>query len=357
MKPNVVGSFLKFPLMVIGLVLPCLGASIVLTDPAPSTLPWQARRWIADISARWYSPPRKNTPFPPLVSFPVATAQAAGPEVRDEQFVVGIELNGESRAYPLNVLYKLDRHVIDDNLGGQPIAVTWCGLSQSPAVYARRVAGRTLTFFVSGNIRDDNMVMKDVETGSEWPQILGEAIKGPLEGKSLERIPSVWTDWKSWRTGHPETTVAKLIQTVDDYKHDPESLSSPSAKEQRYFSSLQWGFVRGGKALSWPLKELARHPVVNDSFAGLLFVIVFESRSATISAFERRVGATEPTFRLEADRLIDDQTRSVWDPVTGRAIGGKLAGRRLTPVAGIVSLQKAWRTFHPESEVRTVPAP
>jgi Protein of unknown function (DUF3179) len=354
MKARVVGVFLKLPLIVVGLVLPSLGASIVLTHRDPLTLPWRARRWIADNSAWWYAPPRKNTAFAPLVSFPVAAAQAAGPEVRDEQFVVGVELNGESRAYPLNVLYKLDRHVLDDTLGGQPIAVTWCGLCQSPAVYARRIASKTLTFFVSGNLRDDNMVMKNVETGSEWPQILGEAIKGPLEGQSLERIPSVWTDWKSWRTGHPDTTVAKLIQTVDDYRHDPESLSSQSEKEKRYFSSLQWGFVRAGKALSWPLKELARHPVVNDSFAGLPIVIIFESRSATISAFERRIGDTEPTFRLEADGLIDDQTRSIWDPVTGQAVVGKLAGTRLTPIAGIVSLLKAWRTFHPDSEVRTV---
>jgi Protein of unknown function (DUF3179) len=306
------------------------------------------------ISTQWSFPPRTNTAFPPLVNFPVAKAQADDSQVRDEHFVVGVELNGESRAYPLNVLYKLDRHVLDDTVGGQPIAVTWCGLCQSPAVYARQAAGRTLTFFVSGNVRDDNMVMKDVETGSEWPQMLGEAIKGPLAGQSLERIPSVWTDWKSWRSGHPETTVANLIQTVDDYRHDPESLSSPSEKEKRYFSHLQWGFVRGGKALSWPLKELARHPVVNDSFADLPFVIIFDSRSATISAFERRIGDTEPTFRLNADRIIDDQTHSLWDPVTGRAIGGKLAGSRLTPVAGSVSNLKAWRTFHPDSEVRTV---
>ncbi len=78
------------------------------------------------------------------------------------------------------------------------------------------------------------------------------------------------------------------------------------------------GIRTRGKGAVVALKELARHPVVNDSFAGLPLVVIFESRSATISAFERRVGDTEPTFRMEADTLIDDQTRSVWDPVTGR---------------------------------------
>jgi hypothetical protein len=221
-------------------------------------------------------------------------------------------------------------------------------------VYARQVEGKTITLFVSGEVYGENMLMKDVETGSDWPQMLGEAIKGPLMGKSLERIPSVWTDWKTWRTEHPATTVLKISQTIDYYRHDP--VSSSSSFEKRYFSSLQWGFLRNGKALSWPLRELARQPVVNDSFAGLPLVIVFESRSATITAFERRVGDTELTFRLEADGLIDDQTSSVWDVVSGRAIRGSLAGRRLTPVAGIVSHLRAWRLLHPETEVRTAHA-
>jgi hypothetical protein len=145
-----------------------------------------------------------------------------------------------------------------------------------------------------------------------------------------------------------------LVQPVDFHKHDQESSISPSEKE--YLSSLQWGLVRGGKALSWPLKELALDPVVNDSFAGLPIVIVYESRTATISAFERRVEETELTFRLEGDGLIVDQAGTVWDLVTGRAIRGKLAGRRLTPIAGIISHVRAWTTLHPDSEIRKVRA-
>ncbi len=281
---------------------------------------------------------------------PVVPAVAAGPEVRDEYYVVGVELNGASRAYPLNMLSRPEHHLLNDTLGGQPIAVTWCGLCQSPIVYARQVEGKTLTLYVSGELHGENMLMRDVETGSDWPQMLGEAINGPLKGKSLEPIPPVWTDWKTWRTEHPQTTVLRVSQTIDYYKHNP--VSSSSSFEERYFANLQWGFVRSGKALSWPLRELARAPVVNDTFAGLPLVIVFEHRSATIAAYERQVGDTELTFRPGADGLIDDQTSSVWDLVSGRAIRGPLTGRRLTPVAGIVSHPRAWRTLHPESETR-----
>ncbi len=316
MRFRVVSSLLKVGLIAPGLAALSLGASIVLTDPTPSTLPARLRQWLAGISARFPSPPAKypsaprNAPSPPLVGFPVVSVEDAGPNVRDECFVVGVELNGECRAYPLNMLSRPDHHVLDDTLGGQPIAVTWCGLCQSPMVYARRVAGTTLTLFVSGALHGENMVMKDVETGSEWPQMLGEATEGPFVGKSLEQIPSVWTDWKTWRTEHPKTTVVKIDQTVDYYRHDPTSANA--TWENRYFSNLQWGITRGSKAISWPLRELARHPAVNDSFADLPLVIVYDSARATISAFVRSNSAT-PRRRFaggEEDWLTSKRLRS-----------------------------------------------
>ncbi len=350
MKSVIRTALLKLPLIAIGIFVLCLVVSFVLTDPAPSTLPRRTRRLFAAISAILSSAP-KVVPSPPLVNMPVVPAEAAGLVVRDEYYVVGVELNGESRAYPLNMLSRPEHHVLNDTLGGQPIAVTWCGVCQSPVVYASQVEGKTLTFYVSGELHGENMLMQDVETGSDWPQMLGEAIKGPLKGKSLEQIPSVWTDWKTWRTEHPQTTVLKIAQTIDYYRRD--RVSSSSSFEERYFATLQWGLVRSGKALSWPLRELAGVSVVNDTFAGLPFVIVFERRRSTITAFDRRVGDTELTFRSAADGLIDDQTSSLWDLVSGRAIRGPLAGRHLTPVAGIVSQPRAWRTLHPETEIRT----
>ena len=78
-------------------------------------------------------------------------------DVLDEYYVVGVELDGESRAYPINMLSRPDHHVVNDVLGGQPIAVTWCGLCQSPLVCERRVDGQTLTFFVSGELYGENI--------------------------------------------------------------------------------------------------------------------------------------------------------------------------------------------------------
>ena len=48
--------------------------------------------------------------------------QAAG-NMRAQERVLGVSLNGESRAYPLNML---SRHeIVNDTVGGKAIAVTW----------------------------------------------------------------------------------------------------------------------------------------------------------------------------------------------------------------------------------------
>ena len=238
------GTF-KLPMILAAITALSLAACVVLTDPAPSTLPGRLVQMLAGIASSTNSAVRASS-NPPLDHFPIARALNAGPEVRDDYFVVGVELEGEARAYPLNMLSRPDHHVLDDVLGGVPIAVTWCGLCQSPLVYGRRVDDKTLTFFVSGELYGENMMMRDVETGSGWPQMLGEAIDGPLEGGTLQQIPSVWTDWKAWRTEHPDTTVVMIPQTVDYYRHDSEETIVPF--EKRYFSNLQWGYVREGKA-------------------------------------------------------------------------------------------------------------
>jgi hypothetical protein len=354
MKLSVGTILFKIPLLVIGLVVVCLVAAFVLTDPAPSTLPRRARRLAGEIAAI-VTARRGPLPLPPLVDVPVVSIPEARALVADESYVVGLELGGETRAYPLNMLSRPDHHVVDDVLGGRPVAVTWCGLCQSAIVYDRTVDGKTLTLFVSGELHGENMVLRDVETGSDWPQMMGEAVKGPLRGKGLVQIASVWTDWKSWRDQHPQTTLMNIPQTVDYYRHDVDS--ARSLADNRYFSNLQWGLVRDGRALSWPVRELAKRSVVNDSFAGLPFVVIFDRTTVTIAAFDRRIGETELTFQRGTDGLpVDDQTATVWDPVSGRGLRGKWALRRLKPVAGVISHLRAWRTSHPETLVRTIDA-
>jgi hypothetical protein len=287
-------------------------------------------------------------PFPPLESFEVDSAEAVGASIADGESVLGVEIDGESRAYPLNMLGHPGSEIVNDTLGGKPIAVTFCGLCETPLVFPRRVDDKTLTFYVSGEIVNSNMLMRDVQTRSGWVQLLGKAVEGPLKGKRLERLPSSWTDWKTWRAGHPGTTAIRLARGTK--KYSPGGPGVAASKKQKLLDALQWGLADEGRSRSWPHAGLARERVVNDSFGGRPLLITFDPDQSSPAGFDRRLDGRELTFHLKGNDLVDEATGSSWDPPTGRATRGPLEGRRLEPVAGIIAAKAIWRAFYPDGE-------
>jgi hypothetical protein len=330
-------------------VIVAIVTSFKLASEGPDgTIHTQARfvSSLNDALAQSEARQKLRDPMPPIAGIPIMSAEAAGSALLDEDHVLGIDLAGESRAYAINMMAKPETEVLNDTLGGWPIAVTFCSKCQSPLVFSRQVKGEMLTFHLNGELLNENMLMRDVETGSDWVQLTGEAIEGPLKGHRLEQIPMVWTDWKTWRERYPETTLPKLPSLVQDYRHHP--LYSAFPDERSLFSDIQWGLARETKARSWPYAHLDRQPVVNDVFAGQPLLLVFDRKTSTVNAYDRRTGDAELTFRWQANQLSDDQTGSIWDPVTGVALTGPLKGYRLTPVAGTISLRSAWQKFHPD---------
>ena len=139
--------------------------------------------------------------------------------------VVGLELGGEIRAYPLRILRWHD--VINDELGGVPIAVTHCPYSGSVAVYDRRVAGRPdpVEFGVSGLMYQSNQLIytrksdTNQEVESCWSQFTGEAVVGPAahRGEVLTPIPFVYASWDQWLKSHPASTSMAYDDTMKKY--------------------------------------------------------------------------------------------------------------------------------------------
>jgi Protein of unknown function (DUF3179) len=292
---------------------------------------------------------RLAAPLTPVTGFVIDDLGTVQGAIADEEFVVGVEVGETARAYPLNMMGSPESEFLEDTIEGQPIAVTFCNTCQSPLIFSRRVAGETINLFPSGELVGDNMVLQDRETGSKWVQMTGEAIEGPLKGQQLDRLPGVWTDWQSWRTAHPNTTVPRLVRSVQNYQH--HELYAGFAPERSFFSKLQWGLVRGSQSRSWPFAELDKQPLANDTFAGRPLLVVFDRKTSTVTAFDRRIGETELIFQRRDGKLTDDQNQSVWDPVTGRALDGPMKGRRLTPIPGTISLDWAWRAFFPTTEI------
>jgi hypothetical protein len=113
----------------------------------------------------------------------VSIAQAARFLAPSEP-VIAVQLGGQARAYPLQIL--IWHEIVNDTLGGVPIAVTYCPLCNSAIVFDRWVVGRTLTFGTTGNLRDSDLVMWDRQTQSWWQQFSGQAMVGTLTGTQLK---------------------------------------------------------------------------------------------------------------------------------------------------------------------------
>ncbi len=102
--------------------------------------------------------------------------------------VIRLEINGDLRAYPLQVLTW--HEIVNDTVGGVPVTVTFCPLCNTALVFNRTVAGEATTFGTTGKLRNSDLVMYDRKTQSWWQQFTGEAIVGSQTGDELEMLPS-----------------------------------------------------------------------------------------------------------------------------------------------------------------------
>ena len=120
--------------------------------------------------------------------------------------VITLEIEGQTpRAYPIR--YLTWHEIVNDTVGGVPVAVTFCPLCNSGMVFDRRVGGRVLSFGVSGKLRHSDMVMYDRETQSWWQQAIGEAIVGDLTGTKLRHMTSWMESWDQFRARNPQGLV------------------------------------------------------------------------------------------------------------------------------------------------------
>jgi len=295
----------------------------------------------------------------PSIDDPVFDEEYFG-EPDDEVMVV--ERDGEYRAYPVRILHY--HEIVNDNLGDNPVAVTWCPLCGSAVVYERTVGERVLTFGVSGKLADDDLVMYDRETESEWKQSLGECITGELEGTSLTVYPASMMSWTTFRERHPNGVVLQPTNEKSEAASDtdePEPVDYDARPYEQYFQSdgfglgahrgtgsRSWGrddldpktVVLGvelnGDAVGFPLSRVREHGRVVTTSVGGTAIVVFASDEG-IHAFRN------PEY--EFDRTDDgafEADGTTWDGATGKSKDG----RSLEQVPAKRLFAFAWQDDH-----------
>lgn len=130
-------------------------------------------------------PPRGGIP---AIMTPQFSATAEVSDLGPREPVISVAIGDDWRAYPLRILMR--HEIVNDVVGGIPLAITYCPLCNSALVFDRRLDGKTLTFNTTGKLRHSDLVMFDLETESWWQQFVGQAIVGHLVGAQLHVLPS-----------------------------------------------------------------------------------------------------------------------------------------------------------------------
>ena len=276
----------------------------------------------------------------PLVEFPVVAAEEAPDSLSNNSLVIGVQINGKARAYPLNALSRNRQHVINDELGGVPIVVTWSMECFNGRVFDRHVDNRTLEFYAADNRWNDSLVILDSETKTYWSQLMGEALHGPEDGRELEPIVCEVLSWEGWLNRFPETTVVDL----------PVIQNGPTAAGLAKSDDLAFGAVIDGHAVHWSMEVLRKSGGVSCTFRDKPLLLLINSKTNSVRLYSRKV--ENKTLRFEVTntgRFREMGSQSVWDPVTMTCVEGALQGKRLRPVVGTLSRVGKWKVFYPKS--------
>jgi hypothetical protein len=122
--------------------------------------------------------------------------------LQTKQFVVGVAHGDASVAYPYSVLST--ERIVNDQVGDVPVVVLFHDMTSSGLVFDRRTEDQALTFSVSD---EEALTLTDVETGSTWSGLTGQATSGPLAGAQLARVKSTSSFWFGWKDFYPDTRV------------------------------------------------------------------------------------------------------------------------------------------------------
>ena len=262
-----------------------------------------------------------------------------------DRLVVGIEINGDARAYPLQFIGY--HHQVRDSVGGQRVLVSYCTVCRTGRVFTPVVDGRLETFRLVG-MDQFNAMLEDHTTHSWWRQANGEAIAGSRKGTRLPELPSVQVTLKQWLVLHPQSLIMQgdpvfTEQYAKDYSYERgASRSALTGTDSASWHDKSWvvGITVNQHSKAYDWNRLRRERVVNDDVGGTPIVLVLGADDASFFAFQRPDSATR--FAMRGDSLVAG--------AQAFALSGHGAVSSLKPLNASQEFWQSWRTFQRGTE-------
>ena len=316
--------------------LPLAIAAALLSVPASANPTWWKNEgWATNFELMNVDPDSIQSGGPPKDGIPsiddpqfITVAEAA---YDDREPVIGLEIDGDARAYPLSILTW--HEIVNDTVGGTPVIVTYCPLCNAAITFDRTVAGKAVEFGTTGKLRKSDLVMYDRATQSWWQQFTGEAIAGERLGERLNMLPSRLESYAQFKERHPD---GRVLVPADpgfrDYGRNPYVSYDTARSPFLYRGTLPDG-----------IDPMARVVVVRDGDTPHVVAMdavraagSLELAGATLTWREGQASA------LDTQRIVD-----------GRDVGTIVAQRDGRDIPYDVTFAFVAHAFHPEAEIRT----
>ncbi|MEX2536673.1 MAG: DUF3179 domain-containing protein [Trueperaceae bacterium] len=321
--------------------------------------------------------------------------------------VIVVTLNDETKAYPLQILTW--HEIANDEIGGVPVAVTFCPLCNSALAFDRRVPvpsqapvrgdredapeqrevegtpseaeGQgveetiTVTFGVSGLLYLSNLLMFDDRTHTLWSQLVGEGEVGAFAGHELTRYPAQILSFEEFRAAFPEALVMSRETGFNrSYGNNPyagyDDADSPpflfqGTVDGRLPPKARVVTIDADEPAAYPFERLEVERVVHDEISGSEIVVFWTPGTASaldarqisagsdvgaVAVFERNVDGKTLTFEWDGEAFVDQETGTRWN-MLGQGLEGSLAGEQLEPVVHDNTLWFAWAAFRPDTRI------
>lgn len=289
--------------------------------------------------------------------------------------VILLRVADEVRAYPIQII--MWHEIVNDTVGGVPVAVTFCPLCNTAIAFERTVDGRELDFGTTGRLRFSNLIMYDRQTESWWQQATGDAVAGELTGKQLESRPAPIVSWADFRSAHPDGEVLSRetgynrsygqnpYTGYDDVDSSPFLYDGPETPGDLPPMARVITVDGAEDSVAYPYEVLREHRAINDVVNGEPIAVLWQEGTASAldessidagrdvgsaGVFSRRLDGRTLTFRSGDGSILDEETGSEWN-VLGEAVAGDLKGKRLEPVVSVDHFWFSWAAFRPETRV------
>jgi hypothetical protein len=239
-------------------------------------------------------PPRDGIP---ALSDPKLIKAADADYLSAKDRVVGITLNGKSRAYPIGILNW--HEIVNDEIGGQRFAITYCPLCGTAVAFDATIDGRVTDFGVSGLLYNSDVLLYDRDTESLWSQILGKSVAGKRVGKTLVALPISHTSWQDWLEKHPDSEVLSEDTGFSrDYQRNPYSGYEKSrstyfavnnqAPDNYHPKEVVVGLSVDGAYKAYPFVELDKlgKSRFSDDLNGKTFTFEWDSKNQSVTVLD-----------------------------------------------------------------------